>query len=40
MHPALSVFKPQPIATQGFTDATAAVDRLEEIFERSTRRSF
>src|SRR5262245_18813083 len=37
MHPALSVFTPQPIAAQAFTDATAAVDRLEEIYERNTR---
>src|SRR5215813_4607227 len=37
MHPALSVFTPQPMATQAFTDATAAVDRLEEIYERNTR---
>ena len=28
---------PQPIATQAFTDATSAVDRLEEIYERNTR---
>jgi AMP nucleosidase len=37
MHPALSVLTPERIATEAFTDATAAVARLEEIYERNTR---
>ena len=37
MHPALSVLTPQCIATEAFTDATAAVARLDEIYERNTR---
>ena len=37
MHPALSVLTPQRIATEAFTDATAAVARLDEIYERNTR---
>ncbi|NVL83778.1 AMP nucleosidase, partial [Escherichia coli] len=28
---------PPPIPTQAFTDAGAAVDRLEEIYERNTK---
>ena len=36
MHPALSVLTPQRIATEAFTDATAAVARLDEIYERNT----
>jgi AMP nucleosidase len=37
MHPAPSVLAPERIATQAFSDATAAVDRLQEIYERNTR---
>ena len=37
MHPALKVLTPPPIATEAFTDAAAAVARLEEIYERNTR---
>src|SRR5262245_60038755 len=37
MHPVLSVVTPQSIATQTFTDASAAVGRLEEIYERNKR---
>ena len=37
MNPALSVLTPQRIATEAFTDATTAVARLEEIYERNTR---
>ncbi len=36
MDPALSVLTPQRIATEAFTDATAAVVRLDEIYERNT----
>ena len=36
MHPALSVLTPQCIATEAFTNATAAVARLDEIYERNT----
>jgi len=36
MHPALQIQSPPPIATQAFTDAAAAVARLEEIYERNT----
>ena len=36
MRPVLSVLTPQSIATQTFTDASAAVGRLEEIYERNT----
>ena len=32
-----SLFTPPSIATQAFTDASAAVGRLEEIYERNTR---
>jgi AMP nucleosidase len=37
MHPAIQIQSPQPIATEAFTDAKAAVARLEEIYERNTR---
>jgi AMP nucleosidase len=36
MQPALSAMTPQRIATESFTDAGAAVDRLIEIYERNT----
>jgi AMP nucleosidase len=36
MHPALSVLTPQCIATEAFTNVTAAVARLDEIYERNT----
>jgi Bacterial AMP nucleoside phosphorylase N-terminus len=36
MHAALSVLTPQCIATEAFTNATAAVARLDEIYERNT----
>ena len=36
MNPALSVMTPQRIATEAFTDAAAAVVRLDEIYERNT----
>ena len=36
MDPALSVLTPQRIATEVFTDAAAAVVRLDEIYERNT----
>jgi hypothetical protein len=36
MDPALSVLTPQRIATEAFTDAPAAVVRLDEIYERNT----
>ena len=36
MHPALSILIPQCIATEAFTNATAAVARLDEIYERNT----
>ena len=36
MDPALSVLTPQRIATKAFTDAAAAVVRLDEIYERNT----
>jgi len=36
-HPILSVLAPERIATEAFTDATAAVTRLKEIYERNTR---
>ena len=36
MDPALSVLTPQRIATEAFTDAAAAVVRLDEIYERNT----
>src|SRR5215467_9382012 len=34
---AVSMQSPQLMSTQAFTDATAAVGRLEEIYERNTR---
>src|SRR5262245_36494834 len=37
MRPVLSVLTPRSIATKTFTDASAAVGRLEEIYERNTR---
>ena len=37
MHPALTIEAPPVIATEAFTDAGAAVDRLEEIYARNTR---
>jgi AMP nucleosidase len=37
MRPAPSILTPRPIATEVFTDATAAVARLDEIYERNTR---
>ena len=37
MHPALTIQTPPAIATEAFTDAAAAVGRLEEIYERNTR---
>src|SRR5262245_34151658 len=37
MCPAQTVQTPQAIATEAFTDASAAVDRLEEIYERNTQ---
>jgi hypothetical protein len=36
MQPALSAMTPQRIATESFTDADAAVDRLIGIYERNT----
>jgi AMP nucleosidase len=36
MSAALSLVRPTPIATMTFTEATAAVARLEEIYERNT----
>ena len=37
MSPAFTTLTPPPIATEAFTDAKAAVARLEEIYERNTR---
>jgi AMP nucleosidase len=37
MHPVLSVRTPPHIATEAFTDAAAAVARLDDIYERNTR---
>jgi AMP nucleosidase len=37
MYPILSVLAPDRIATEAFTDAAAAVSRLQEIYERNTR---
>ncbi len=37
MQPVPSILTPRPIATEAFTDAIAAVARLEEIYERNTR---
>ncbi len=36
MRPALSILTPQCFATEAFTNATAAVARLDEIYERNT----
>ena len=36
MHSAPSVLTPQPVETEAFTDATSAVSRLNEIYERNT----
>jgi AMP nucleosidase len=36
MHPAVSVLTPQCIATEAFSNVTAAVARLDEIYERNT----
>jgi AMP nucleosidase len=36
MQPAPNVLTPQPIATEAFTDAAAAVARLDEIYQRNT----
>ena len=32
-----SVLTPRPFTTEAFSDATAAVDRLNEIYDRNTR---
>src|ERR1700719_2648175 len=37
MHPPLSVRTPRRIATEAFTDAAAAVARLDDIYERNAR---
>jgi AMP nucleosidase len=37
MCPTLTVQTPQAVATEAFTNANAAVDRLEEIYERNTQ---
>src|SRR5438034_2569827 len=37
MHHALTIETPPAVATAAFTDAGAAVGRLEEIYERNTR---
>src|SRR6516165_3657880 len=37
MIPALAIVTPPPIATEAFTNAAAAVARLEEIYERNTK---
>jgi len=36
MHPSLSILTPQCFATEAFTNATAAVARLDEIYQRNT----
>jgi AMP nucleosidase len=36
MHPALSILTPQCFATEAFTNATAAVARLDEIYQHNT----
>jgi AMP nucleosidase len=36
MCPALAILTPPPVAAEAFTDASAAVSRLEEIYERNT----
>src|SRR6266851_7208626 len=37
MPAALNILSPKPIATEAFTDPGAAVDRLENIYERNSR---
>ncbi len=37
MNAALNILTPQRVATETFTDATSAIGRLEEIYERNTR---
>ena len=37
MNAALNIQTPQRVATEAFTDATSAIGRLEEIYERNTR---
>ena len=37
MCPALTIQTPQAVATEAFTDAGAAIGRLEEIYERNTK---
>ena len=37
MSPALPIETPPSIATEAFTDAAAAVDRLGEIYQRNTQ---
>jgi AMP nucleosidase len=37
MYPALTIQTPQAVATEAFTDASSAVGRLEEIYERNTQ---
>src|SRR4249920_980080 len=37
MYPALTMLTPPSIITEAFTNATAAVARLEEIYERNTK---
>jgi AMP nucleosidase len=37
MHSAPSILTPSPVATEAFTDAAAAVARLDEIYARNTR---
>src|SRR5690348_1091007 len=37
MSPGLTMLNPAPIGTEAFTDAAAAVARLEEIYERNTK---
>src|SRR6185437_14707673 len=37
MSPARTTLTPSPIAAEAFTDAGAAVARLEEIYERNTK---
>ena len=36
MASALKILSPKPLPTEDFTDASAAVARLEEIYERNT----
>src|SRR5215467_12470018 len=37
IYPAMTLETPPAIATEAFTDANAAVGRLEEIYERNTK---